>query len=80
MFDGIDGQVGFYSIFFVFFIFFLIGYNLLILLLLISFFSFLYLNLKMKCFLGDSGSILLGFIFFIFNNKTLQSKCNLFCR
>ena len=83
MFDGIDGQVGFYSIFFVFFIFFLIGYNLLILLLLISFFSFLYLNLKMKCFLGDSGSILLGFIFSyliirLYNQNVIYFADNIF--
>ena len=83
MFDGIDGQVGFYSIFFVSFIFFLIGYNLIILLILISSFSFLYLNLKMKCFLGDSGSILLGFIFSyliirLYNQNVIYFADNIF--
>ena len=51
--------------------------------LLISFFSFLYLNLKMKCFLGDSGSILLGFIFSyliirLYNQNVIYFADNIF--
>lgn len=83
MFDGIDGQVGFYSIFLIFFIFVLIGYNFFIFLLLISFFSFLYLNLKMRCFLGDSGSILIGFFFSyliikLYNQNVIYFADNIF--
>ena len=63
MFDGIDGQVSLYSIIVILFILFLIGFNFFIIFLLTSYFSFLYLNLKNKCFLGDSGTILIGFIF-----------------
>lgn len=62
-FDGINLQVGFYSIFLVlvflsknFYIFFWIT-------LLISIFLYLYLNFKNYSFLGDSGSLLLSFIF-----------------
>ena len=62
-FDGINLQVGFYSIFLVlvfvsknFYIFFWIT-------LLISIFLYLYLNYKNYSFLGDSGSLLLSFIF-----------------
>tara|TARA_B110000027_G_C16062551_1_gene275218 strand:+ start:36 stop:554 length:519 start_codon:yes stop_codon:yes gene_type:complete len=62
MYDGINLQVGIYSIG-VFFalIFFTIEYLFLILLI-ISLLVFLYLNHKSKVFLGDSGSNLLGFI------------------
>ena len=62
-FDGINLQVGFYSIFLVlvfisknFYIYFWIT-------LLISIFLYLYLNYKNYSFLGDSGSLLLSFIF-----------------
>jgi UDP-GlcNAc:undecaprenyl-phosphate GlcNAc-1-phosphate transferase len=62
-FDGINLQVGFYSIYLVlvfvsknFYIFFWIT-------LLISIFLYLYLNYKNHSFLGDSGSLLLSFIF-----------------
>ena len=63
MFDGIDGQVGLYSVFILFLILSLIGFNYFITFILISFLTFLYLNLKRKCFLGDNGTILIGFIF-----------------
>mgnify|MGYP000983232130 CR=1 FL=1 len=63
MFDGIDGQVGLYSLLILSFILTLIGLNYFIIFFLLSFFTFLYLNLNKKCFLGDSGTILIGFIF-----------------
>jgi UDP-GlcNAc:undecaprenyl-phosphate/decaprenyl-phosphate GlcNAc-1-phosphate transferase len=63
MFDGIDGQVGLYSLFILSLILFFTGINDLIIFLLISFITFLCLNLQKKCFLGDSGTILIGFIF-----------------
>ena len=66
MFDGINYQVGFYSIFiFIFFIF--NNYlNELFLAIFIGLSFFLYLNHKNKSFLGDSGSYLLAFIFSYF--------------
>ena len=63
MFDGIDGQVGLYSLFLLNLILFLIGEDYFILFLIIGILTFLFLNLKKKCFLGDNGSLLLGFIF-----------------
>ncbi len=62
MFDGIDGQVGFYGIVCLVYVVLLVGINLFIFTILISLISFLYLNLNKKCFLGDSGTLLLGFI------------------
>lgn len=62
MFDGIDGQVGFYAIVCLFYIVSLTGINYFIITILISIISFLYLNLNKKCFLGDSGTLLLGFV------------------
>jgi UDP-GlcNAc:undecaprenyl-phosphate GlcNAc-1-phosphate transferase len=62
MFDGIDGQVGFYGIVCLVYIISLTGINYFIITILISLISFLYLNLKKKCFLGDSGTLLLGFV------------------
>lgn len=63
MFDGIDGQVGLYSLFILSLILFLIGNNYLIIFLIIGVVTFLFLNFKKKCFLGDNGTLLLGFIF-----------------
>ena len=62
MFDGIDGQVGLYSLFLLNFILLLSGINHLIIFLMIGVCTFLYLNFKKRCFLGDSGTLLLGFI------------------
>ncbi len=63
MFDGIDGQVGLYSLFLLNLILFLIGNNYLLFFLIIGVITFLFLNFKKKCFLGDNGTLLLGFIF-----------------
>ena len=61
MFDGLNGQSGFYSI--VILIFFLIkNSNLFSIYLLIPLAFFLYLNLRNKTFLGDNGSYLLSYI------------------
>lgn len=62
MFDGIDGQVGLYSLFFLNLILFLIGKNYLIIFLITGVVTFLLLNFKKKCFLGDNGTLLIGFI------------------
>ena len=62
MYDGINLQVGIYSVgIFFALIFYTIEYLFLISLI-ISLLVFLYLNHKSKVFLGDSGSNLLGFI------------------
>ena len=62
MFDGINLQSSLYSIN-IFFIFLLNGIFIdisIVMILSLSFFS--YLNYKNKCFLGDNGSLLIGFI------------------
>ena len=62
MFDGINLQAGFYTIFiFCCFSFFFVE-SLLIYILTISLIAYLYLNYKNKTFLGDNGSLLLGFL------------------
>jgi len=62
MFDGINGQSALYSLFI--FIFFIMNdiFISLSLMLIISLSSFLYLNIKRKCFLGNNGSLLISFI------------------
>ena len=67
MFDGINLQVGFYSIVILLY-FLLIGVeSILILTLIISLLFFLYLNYKNISFLGDGGSLLIAYILsFIF--------------
>ena len=63
MFDGINLQVGSYSL--ILLIYFLINNiaPLFSLVMIISILAFLYLNLKDISFLGDNGSLLLGYIF-----------------
>lgn len=63
MFDGVDGQVGLYSLFLFNLILLLVGNNYLLIFLIIGVITFLFLNFKKKCFLGDNGTLLLGFIF-----------------
>ena len=63
MFDGVDGQVGLYSLFLFNLILLLVGNNHLLIFLIIGVITFLFLNFKKKCFLGDNGTLLLGFIF-----------------
>jgi len=73
MFDGINCQSGLYSV--IIFSFFLIKniHQEFLLLILIPILSFLYLNYKNKCFLGNSGSYfistLIGLIFIVSYNK-----------
>tara|TARA_Y100000389_G_scaffold8072_1_gene7685 strand:+ start:410 stop:1411 length:1002 start_codon:yes stop_codon:yes gene_type:complete len=72
-FDGINLQVGLYSIFI---ILIFLSKNILLIFwisLLLSIFFYLILNFKNKIFLGDSGSLLLSFIFsyffIVYHNK-----------
>ena len=63
MFDGMNGQVGFYSlIIFLTLIFFSKENVLFLTIISISLIIFLYFNLKSKIFLGDNGTNLLGFL------------------
>ena len=63
MFDGINLQVGIYSIICLTYLFFSSSnYSELSLLIIISLFIFLILNKKSKSFLGNSGSYFLGFL------------------
>ena len=66
MFDGINYQVGIYSIFIC--IFFIINnyFTVFFTVILIALLFFLFMNHQNKSFLGDSGSYLLGFIFSYF--------------
>lgn len=61
MFDGINLQSGIYS-FFIFFVLSQGNYFLFSFFFLIQIIFFLYLNYNTKIFLGDNGSLLLGFI------------------
>ncbi len=62
-FDGINLQIGFYSIFLVLVFISKNFYPVFWTTILISIFLYLYLNYKNYSFLGDSGSLLLSFIF-----------------
>jgi UDP-GlcNAc:undecaprenyl-phosphate GlcNAc-1-phosphate transferase len=76
MFDGINLQSAFYSIFLLLVLFLKTDHSFFIILM-ISLISFVYLNFKNKCFLGDNGTLLLSFIFsfmFIY----LYNKQNIF--
>lgn len=65
MYDGLNLQCGLYSIILSTY-FFLISSSLFFLILIICLFFFLIFNKKNKIFLGDNGSLLLGFIFSYF--------------
>ena len=78
MLDGINGQAASYSLYvFILFIFFNINLILSINLILVLLF-FLYFNFKDKMFLGDSGTILLGFVISYFFIKSYNSGVNIF--
>ena len=62
MFDGINAQASIYSIIIFCFISFFLIDSYLIKILLIYLVCYSYLNYKNKCFLGDSGSLLLAFL------------------
>lgn len=77
MFDGINYQVGVYSIYLS--LFFLINnyYVLFFSIILISLITFIILNHKYKSFLGDSGSYVLAFIFGYFFIKMYNQTENI---
>lgn len=76
MFDGINLQCGIYSLS-IFIIFFVFGnYKLLSIIFIIQIIFFLYLNYNNKIYLGDSGSLLLGFIISILFIKNYNLQDN----
>ena len=74
MFDGINLQSGSYSIIIFSNILYFYTDSLLIKIILISIFTFLYLNMRNKSFLGDSGSLLIAFIIGYFFIKLYNSE------
>ena len=62
MFDGINLQSSIYSIIVFLIILYFYNDSLIAKIILISIFTYSYLNLKNKSFLGDSGSLLIAFI------------------
>jgi len=79
MFDGINLQVSLYSIFMTLFLLINLGINLFLLTILIFLIFFSFLNYKSKCFLGDSGSLGLGFIFSYFFIKSYNIDQIILC-
>ena len=62
MLDGINGQVASYTVFTFIILILNLQFTLLIFVFIISTTFFLYLNFKNKSFLGDSGTLLLGYV------------------
>ena len=79
MFDGINLQVPLYSTFITLFLLINLGTNLFLLTILIFLIFFSFLNYKSKCFLGDSGSLGLGFIFSYFFIKSYNIDQIILC-
>lgn len=79
MYDGINGQSGFYTL--LLFSFLLInGQNFLLgLIIIICSLFFLYFNLKSKIFLGDNGSLVISFLFSVMIIKFYNSSNNFVC-
>ena len=78
MLDGINGQAASYS-FFIILIFIFLKINLIFFIgLSIPLLFFIYFNFKEKMFLGDSGTILLGFILSYFFIKSYNSGLKIY--
>jgi UDP-GlcNAc:undecaprenyl-phosphate GlcNAc-1-phosphate transferase len=74
MFDGINLQSGIYSLFLLT-IFIIINFSIEIMFVLIlPLLTFIYLNYKNKCFLGDNGSLLISFILSFLFIKSYNAK------
>ena len=77
MFDGINCQNGIYSVILLFVLILIKNNNIFFYGLLFSILIFNYLNFRSKLFLGDSGSLSLGFLFsyffiYYYNNNLIQ--------
>ena len=74
MLDGINGQAASYTIY-ILTIFLFLNINIILTItLIITILFFLYFNFKDKMFLGDSGTILMGFVLSYFFIKSHHSK------
>jgi UDP-N-acetylmuramyl pentapeptide phosphotransferase/UDP-N-acetylglucosamine-1-phosphate transferase len=74
MLDGINGQVGTYSILLFSILLLNLQFTLLISIFILSIIFFLYLNFKNKSFLGDSGSLFLGYVISYFFIKAYNAN------
>ena len=79
MFDGINLQASLYSIVILLFIILNLGVDYLLLVILIFLFFFIFLNYKSKCFLGDGGSLTLGFVISYFFVKSYNIDEKILC-
>jgi len=79
MFDGMNGQSGFYTL--IIFIFFILNnmYLNLSLVILICCVFFIFFNLKNKIFLGDNGSLLLSLLISLLIINTYNERNDFFC-
>lgn len=76
MFDGINLQCGLYSLFIFLIINFFQNFHFLSLVFIIQILLFLYLNFKNRTYLGDSGSLFLGFVISIIVIKNYNQQAN----
>lgn len=74
MLDGINGQVGTYSVFLFLILLLYLQFSLLIFVFILSILFFLYLNFKNKSFLGDSGTLFLGYVISYLFIKTYNAN------
>lgn len=79
MFDGINLQVSLYSILILILLMVNLGIDFLLLTILIFLFFFTYLNYRSKCFLGDGGSLTLGFVISYFFIKSYNIDQIILC-
>jgi UDP-GlcNAc:undecaprenyl-phosphate/decaprenyl-phosphate GlcNAc-1-phosphate transferase len=77
MFDGINLQCGIYSLSIILFLLLFNTFSNFLLFLLIPLVTFIILNLKNKCFLGDNGSMFLSFIFSALMIKSYNTQTTL---
>tara|TARA_A100001011_G_C14196995_1_gene793950 strand:+ start:247 stop:1266 length:1020 start_codon:yes stop_codon:yes gene_type:complete len=77
MFDGMNLQCGIYSLSIILFLLFFKVFSNFLIFLLIPIITFIILNFKNKCFLGDNGSIFLSFIFSVLMIKSYNTQNNL---
>lgn len=77
MFDGINLQCGIYSLSIILFLLLFNTFSNFLLFLLIPLVTFIILNLKNRCFLGDNGSMFISFIFSALMIKSYNSQTTL---
>ncbi len=77
MFDGINLQCGIYSLSIILFLFLFQAFSNFLVFLLIPLITFIILNFKNKCFLGDNGSMFLSFIFSVLMIKSYNTQTSI---